>query len=333
MIIILAALSLDCKKEETETTKSYLSGSLSVGSIPPYVNGGDSIEFTLKGVTYPSTETDTTYTLGVYYMNTTVSSSYDTVYNALTNPYYPGCKFKIALPDSLGTYSILISIYPSASDKYYTSSHTSTIVVVDDYLSIPEISPYPAFELFTDPRDGHDYSVITCGGKKWLNRNLAYAGTADKPMGIPYSRTECMSYVFGRYYSWDEAQTACPEGWKLPSSADWDLVGNVAGDLMVDGYFNGETKLWEFWPDVFITNKTGLGFIPAGYCNNVSYQFDGLLEYASFWTSDKKEVQQSGKKMQFGVYRYVYVRDADFKTGLLDPVSQSMPIRCIKTTD
>lgn len=319
-LLFTAVLLSACKKEEEETVRSYLSGYLSVGYVPPYCYGGDTLEFTLSGVSYPSTETDKSYTLGAYYTISDVQEVADTVFNAKVNPYTPGCKFKIVLPDSLATYTILISIYPSASDKYYTSSNTSYVVTVDDFLSIVEINPYlPMYdEIFTDPRDGNDYAVVTAGGKKWLSRNLAYAGTSDKVVGLPYSQTKCMNYIFGRFYNWNEAQSACPDGWRLPSSAEWDLLGNVSGDLMVDAYFNGTTKLWEYWPDVKITNSTCMGFIPAGYCNNVSRQFSGTMEYAAFWTTE------------YGVFRYVYVRDPDFKSGFLDPDSESMPIRCIK---
>lgn len=321
-----------CKKSDDEKTKSYLKGSLSVGYIPPYSYAGDSLTFTLSGVSYPSSDTDASHTLGAYYSFTGISTSPDTVFNAITNPYTPGCSFKIRVPDTLATLSILVSIYPSADDKYYTSSHTSTVVVVDDLRSIPEISPYRqlAPEIFKDPRDNREYAVVNAGGLKWLNRNLAYAGTASNPLGLPYAKSDCMNYVFGRYYNWNEAQMACPEGWRLPSSQDWDCLGKVSGDLMVDAYFNGSTRLWEYWPDVKITNKTMMGFIPAGYCNNVSFQFNGTLEYATFWTNEKEEVEQSGRKMQLGVYRYVFVRDGEFKRGLLDPESVSMPVRCVK---
>ena len=39
-----------------------------------------------------------------------------------------------------------------------------------------------------------------------------------------------MDMIFGKYYTWTEAQTACPEGWELPSDADFvELARKVSG--------------------------------------------------------------------------------------------------------
>ena len=82
------------------------------------------------------------------------------------------------------------------------------------------------------------------------------------------------------YHSYEEALEVCPDGWQLPTEADWleaaaaagaegaqayDTIEGIAAALMGNGYFN-EDLMWEDWPQVGdITNATGLSFIPTGY--------------------------------------------------------------------
>ncbi len=95
--------------------------------------------------------------------------------------------------------------------------------------------------------------------------------------------SEAMDPIFGRFYNWKEASCMSlkdgiclltPSLWKwlrrLPQkgrpSRKADFKG-VAGGLMVDAKFLG-TRMWEYWPDVKITNKAGFSALPVGYAVN-----------------------------------------------------------------
>ncbi|MCF8361925.1 MAG: WG repeat-containing protein [Prolixibacteraceae bacterium] len=80
----------------------------------------------------------------------------------------------------------------------------------------------PSPESFTDQRDGQEYSLVTIGDETWMGSNLLY--------NVPGSKcydNKCGEY--GRYYTFEMAQKACPEGWKLPSKADFDKLINELG--------------------------------------------------------------------------------------------------------
>ena len=96
----------------------------------------------------------------------------------------------------------------------------------------------------------------------------------------------------GRLYSWVEAASVCPEGWRLPTKADFEkliaemLKGGVAsskGDAGAalkakDGWFkkgNGSDVL-------------GFKALPAGF-RGADGKFDGIGGYAYFWSATEDD--------------------------------------------
>ncbi|MCL1956329.1 MAG: hypothetical protein FWF63_03305 [Fibromonadales bacterium] len=72
---------------------------------------------------------------------------------------------------------------------------------------------------FIDSRDGQVYSVNRIGNLIWMSQNLNYeAGGASKCFDD--DAENCNSY-YGRLYKWEDAQGVCPNGWRLPSKAEW----------------------------------------------------------------------------------------------------------------
>lgn len=320
---IMLPLLVACKEEE-ETTYDYLSGSISL-PFPSFVNAGYSKSYSIDTLTTLNRDGDYTG-IGYYFVDPlgtkdTLILDDGTVYKTV---------FTITVPDSLATLSASITGY---AEKYYSSSAYAYFTVVSDE-SITGILHTEEQQQFTDPRDGKSYWIANGGGLQWLEPNLKWAGA-----GQPYSKAEAMTDIFGQYYSWEEAQTACPEGWRLPTDGEWvklaieygapessreftDIMGG-AGELMADAYFNG-TKMWEYWPQVSLSNKSRLAVIPTGYATfaDASYSFIGVNRYASFWTSS----EYSGR----GVYRYFYVDKNVIFSGLGSKTGFAASVRCVK---
>ena len=143
-------------------------------------------------------------------------------------------------------------------------------------------------ESFTDSRDGQSYGVVKIGEQTWMAENLNFE-TAGSFCPEGDSRN-CKR--LGRLYSWAEAASVCPEGWRLPTKADFEkliaemLKGGVAsskGDAGAalkakDGWFkkgNGSDVL-------------GFKALPAGY-RGADGKFDGIGGYAYFWSATEDE--------------------------------------------
>ena len=162
-----------------------------------------------------------------------------------------------------------------------------------------------------------------------MQNNLSY-----QESGVSYGYCSAVDPIFGKLYTWNEAIKACPDGWHLPSDADFvaltgteagrgETIYGAAGSLMADAYLLGN-KMWTYWPDVKITNKSKFSALPIGYAidREDSQHYVGINDYAVFWTSD-----EDGES---AFYRYIY-EDKDnlySSKGSKDYFRAS--VRCVK---
>lgn len=228
-------------------------------------------------------------------------------------------------PIATGLFTVKCSVSASG---YYSSALTRTIRIID-----------PSFEKTvtntgistTDPSIKDDretlsgesrYFFVPLQNLLWFRNNLAYTGS-----GIAYELSDVTSYPLGRFYTWEEAMAACPEGWRLPTLEEFEALGNVSGDLMADVSMEG-SKLWEFWPDVKITNSVGFSAIPSGYAirgEDTAPAFHGFGTYAAFWTATPNPEDDTQ-----ALYRYIFVQDNDVKTASGDKASLGLSVRCVR---
>ena len=139
-------------------------------------------------------------------------------------------------------------------------------------------------ESFTDSRDGQSYDVVKIGNLSWMAENLNYeTETSACPDG---DSRNCKR--MGRLYTWAEAKTVCPEGWRLPTKSDFaQLLTQLNAGVALksrDGWFKKGNGSDEF----------GFNALPAGYRGAVlktddgtvtGGKFDGIGGYAYFWSA------------------------------------------------
>lgn len=315
-VAALCVLS-SCKKDKTETY-SYLTGDPEF-SLPVYGVAGDTFSFKVGGVT-----ADDGSNVGYYWYASPVQTARDT-----------SDTYTITLPDTLCTVSIHCVAF---ADGYYSNTVSHDITIVKPGRENGSISGLDAGGekdfIFKDPRDGREYLCTTLGDTDWFRENLSY-GKA----GAPLANCEATSEVFGRFYTWQEAVVSCPEGWRLSSLDDWadaasvvlgqrpgpqDRYYSAAGAFMGNLSFNGK-KMWEYWPDVKITDQLGLSVIPLGFASRMesTTEFRSMYDYAAFWTADEKDGEQA-------FYRYFFDESPDLFIGSSSKGSFAANVRCVR---
>ncbi len=183
----------------------------------------------------------------------------------------------------------------------------------------------PQYTTVTD-YDGNIYKVFKIGNQYWMDANLRVKHYADgtplinlyklspSPPHITTSdtaRAYCLwqgtdtSYIydFGLYYNWAAAmrgnassnaspsgvQGPCPNGYHIPSDAEWQTLINYLGSSAVAG---GPMKGFAYWEGGNVgynyQNASGFNGLPAGFLQSnglyVWRDFDGF-----FWTSTMRD--------------------------------------------
>lgn len=324
LLTLFCLVQQGCKKKEKQM--EYMDGVLTL-ELDYFVSPGYTKTFMID--TLMTVSRGDRGTIGYYFYNQD-SGIRDTLVTAdgkFRDHYYT-----FTVPESK-TGSVTLWLYAfTPSDSPYNNSFTSATAMVvrgglDGNGSVTGFDT-SAGSTFTDERDGREYYQIEAGGNTWMRENLAWRGA-----GHPYFDAASMSDVFGHYYTWNEAVQACPDGWRLPTEADFaalqdgavadaDIPG-LAGKMMGNLFLNG-TRMWPYWRDVNVTDALKLSVMPAGYavvgegrCN-----FTGLSQYAVFWTAD-----ETGDE---AVIRYIYQNKDIVYRALMIKDEFAATVRCVK---
>lgn len=330
LLVTLAFASIcvftDCKKDkDDEETLPSLTGTVEF-DLDKYVKPGQLVSLTPRGGVHPEGD-------GIGYVWSFEWKSAKDTTKFDTDPASVTGAIDVIFPDQTGTFNITLYGY---SIGYYSLTSSTTVNVVDDRLnaSLSNTGIRATNSKFVDSRDNLTYYTKEIGDLVWMRNNLAYSES-----GVPYSNSPAMSYISGNYYTWEEAKTACPEGWRLPTENDWlSLAAEIvpdqnvtsespwkgaAGSLMVDAYFHG-SKMWEYWPEVKITNETGFSAIPAGYAQDGDkIKFTGVYNYAAFWSADEYNSDNA-------IYRYINVKSPDVYVSNADKQTFRASVRCVR---
>jgi uncharacterized protein (TIGR02145 family) len=341
---LLVASLFSCKKNE-EPTLPTLGGEVKL-SLPVFYTADDFLEIEL-GSEYLSSTAKRNEDGGIgYYFYNSVTGKRDTA-RFESQPLTDPVDYLLTFKDTLGTFSLTCGAY---AKNYYAVTDVATLILVDEMPG----ATLTGFDVHTtdipimDERDGRIYFTTQIGNLWWMRQNLAWEGAGRAYLS---SRKEYMNYgtsaistILGRYYNWEEAKTACPEGWTLPTAQDWvsmiatvtgtvpadplDDIGDAAGCLMGKNLRFNKVKMWDYWRGVDITDASNLSLLPTGYALNTVpgiYSFHEFGTSAFVWTAD----EWNG----MGIYRFINEKFPVLYIGRADPKSFCASIRCVKSAE
>lgn len=152
---------------------------------------------------------------------------------------------------------------------------------------------------FIDSRDGQEYASTCIGEQIWMGQNLNYAGP-NGDIGACYKNKPSNCAIYGRLYTIGEVtglQTSsanpsgikgiCPDGWHVPSKAEWEeLFASIGGEDVIGVKLLAQT-LWNTASNPS-SDEFDFTLLPAGefFGDGVTDLFTELLITTYLWTTD-----------------------------------------------
>ncbi len=205
-------------------------------------------------------------------------------------------------------------------------------------------TPFACGDSITDTCDGNTYATVQIGEQCWMAENLKYLPSVspssivlnDDPNYYVYDYQETIASEakatenyqnYGALYNWHASLTACPEGWYLPTDAEWTvLTDHMGGESVAGGEMKStRTELdpnprWNS-PNTGATNSSSFSARPGGY-RDTNGTFGGLGNYGYFWSSAEGFASRAWYRGL--VYFNVYVDRLNVTKGF------GLSVRCLK---
>lgn len=204
--------------------------------------------------------------------------------------------------------------------------------------------------------DGNVYNTVRIGRQVWMKENLR---TTKYSNGLPislventeawaslsntdkaycfYNNDENNGVNYGLLYTWAAAtngegysalnpsgiQGICPNGWHIPSSAEWIQLYEYLGGSDIAGGKMKELGLdhW-LYPNDGASNSSGFTALPSGY-RMMTGDFYGLGQFAYFWCTTENCLPCGPASW------WLYSNVPDFYHGGSSYFNSGYSVRCI----
>ena len=194
--------------------------------------------------------------------------------------------------------------------------------------------------------DGNVYETVQIGEQLWMAENLKTThyndgseithitnnedwGSFDEGQYGVYNNYSTNADIYGNLYNFavvDDSRGVCPEGFHVPSDAEYIVLTDYLGGTSVAGGKMKESghEHWNYYNDQITSeasNESGFTGLPAGdrYDYNGSYNYVGIFGY--FWSSSETSSSNAWyRKLDYNssnVYRYAAYKQNGFSIRCL----------------
>jgi len=202
--------------------------------------------------------------------------------------------------------------------------------------------------------DGNHYPIVKIGNQIWMTENLRVTkypnGTAipyitdsvewgnlpndntgdaysfynnDKTIG--YGALYTYAAAIGDDWAYDNVtgQGVCPDGWHLPTDAEWaELIDYLGGSAIAGAKLKEAGTMHWSSPNTGATNESGFSALPGGYRFNGSGSFYGIGLFGNYWSATEINSSET------------WVRAIDYNLEAINRHNNSkafgFSVRCIK---
>jgi uncharacterized protein (TIGR02145 family) len=200
--------------------------------------------------------------------------------------------------------------------------------------------------------DGNTYKTIKIGSQTWMAENLKTAkynngseipfvnGLSDwinrNTYGYCWYLNDPVRFknVYGALYNWHTVNTGrlCPEGWHVPSDAEWtELITYAGGDTIAGRQLKEAGSAHWINTSAKVTNGTGFTALPGGnrwgvITEPVSY-FTELGYSGNFWSTTEFSDPVHG---YYGAYSRTFFYGWDECAPSAFTKDQGLSVRCVQ---
>ena len=240
----------------------------------------------------------------------------------------------------------------SSSSEVVSSSSSLLVVSSSSEVVSSSSSPAVSYGKLTDARDGQVYKTVQIGEQVWMAENLNYAYNEGTAKSYCYNNSADSCAKYGRFYLWSaamdsagvfstagkgcgyrstcaagsattEVRGVCPEGWHLPSKAEFETLFANVGGKKVAGKALKSTYGWNDYNGKSGNGTDVYGFsaLPAGYRDNYG-DFSLAGKYAQFWRAAEYD--------SFSAYCMNLGYSNDYADLSSSGKFNGLPVRCLR---
>jgi uncharacterized protein (TIGR02145 family) len=192
--------------------------------------------------------------------------------------------------------------------------------------------------------DGNVYHTVKIGSQVWMVENLKtlhfrngdpipttspankdISGETDPIYQWAYDANDVLAEEYGRLYTWHavtDPRGICPEGWHVPTDAEWVALLTTLGGIDAAGAKLIETGV-DHWPasNTDATNESGFTALPGGGRIYIGDFFDMDI-FGYYWTS-------SSMNDEYAFYYMFYANPANVQQEIYQK-KYGLSVRCVK---